>query len=206
MPWRPRFQWRRGKVKYRSPNSNRTPSKANTCSDLAWISLHALKDSADAFPPLKSAVGGVLALWEVTERAKHSRIEAHSIALRTKDIIDLIADAAPDGRIPPHMVQSIERFKFVLDEIRAKVEVITATGSFSRLVHLRDTERTIQDIQTRLEKEYRDFLAASALRVEVQQTTMMQSQEHIQADIGKVSMTSDQLLYYSRFAIFLARP
>jgi hypothetical protein len=37
------------------------------CSDIALTSLTALLESADAFPPLKSAVGGVLALWNTVE-------------------------------------------------------------------------------------------------------------------------------------------
>jgi hypothetical protein len=37
------------------------------CSDIALTSLTALSDSADAFPPLKSVVGGVLALWKTAE-------------------------------------------------------------------------------------------------------------------------------------------
>lgn len=35
--------------------------------DLLSTSLHALKESAEAFPPLSSAVGGVLAVWEIAE-------------------------------------------------------------------------------------------------------------------------------------------
>jgi hypothetical protein len=35
--------------------------------DASRTSLLALKESADAFPPLKAAVGGVLAVWDVAE-------------------------------------------------------------------------------------------------------------------------------------------
>jgi hypothetical protein len=36
-------------------------------SDVMWTSLIALKESADAFPPLKSAVSAVIALCDVAE-------------------------------------------------------------------------------------------------------------------------------------------
>lgn len=36
-------------------------------SDVTWTSLIALKESADAFPPLKSAVSAVIALCDVAE-------------------------------------------------------------------------------------------------------------------------------------------
>jgi hypothetical protein len=42
-------------------------SRSSSLPDVVSTSLLALKESADAFPPLKSAVGGVLALWDVVE-------------------------------------------------------------------------------------------------------------------------------------------
>ncbi|KAJ7289143.1 hypothetical protein C8J57DRAFT_426932 [Mycena rebaudengoi] len=164
--------YRKAKLKRPNQVSSRNGS---TFSDILWTSLCALKDSADAFPPLKSAVGGVVALWEIAERAKHSKADARDIALRTQEIIDVIADAVPDGsKIPLAMLQSIERFTLMLEEIRVSMEVITLTGGVSRVVHLSENERTVQDIKVRLDEQYRDFLAASALRVEVQQTAIAQ--------------------------------
>jgi hypothetical protein len=40
---------------------------ARALPDVVSTSLLALKESADAFPPLKSAVGGVLAVWDIAE-------------------------------------------------------------------------------------------------------------------------------------------
>ncbi|KAJ7194638.1 hypothetical protein C8J57DRAFT_1739073 [Mycena rebaudengoi] len=202
--------WPRIRPRAKLKPPNRTPALP----DVLWTSLHALKESADVFPPLKSAVGGVVAIWDIAERAKHSRTEARDIALRTKEIIDLIADAVPDGsETPPSMLLSIDRFTFALDEIRCGTEAIALSGSLSRLVHLNRHNRTIQGIKTRLDAEYRDFLAVSALRVEVQQAANALIQAQMQSDIKMVSASTDSLqlqlsglLFYSRFAVFLARP
>jgi hypothetical protein len=40
---------------------------SSTGYDVTLTSLRALKESADLFPPLKGAVGGVLVLWDVVE-------------------------------------------------------------------------------------------------------------------------------------------
>ncbi|KAJ7206156.1 hypothetical protein C8J57DRAFT_1734461 [Mycena rebaudengoi] len=200
------MRWPKAKLK----PPNRTPALP----DVLWTSLHALKESADAFPPLKSAVGGVVAIWHIAERAKRSRTEARDIALRTKKIVDLIADAVPDpSEIPLSMLLSIDRFTFALDEIRCGMEAIELSGSLSCLVHLNHHDRTIQGIKTRLDAEYRDFLAASALRVEVQQAANALIQAQMQSDIKMVSASTDSLplqlsglLFYSRFTVFLARP
>ncbi|KAJ7289138.1 hypothetical protein C8J57DRAFT_1493594 [Mycena rebaudengoi] len=228
-----RLRFRR-KAKLKPPNQA-SSRNGSTFSDVLWTSLCALKDSADAFPPLKSAVGGVVALWEIAERAKHSKTDARDIALRTKDIADVIADAIPDGaKIPPAMLQSIERFTLMLEEIRIRIEAITPTGGVSRVVHLLENERTVRDIKSRLDEQYHDFSVASALRVEVQQTAIAQRQTEMQADVEKVSATAlrvevqqtviaqsqtltqadvekvstaaDRLLLYSRFNVFLACP
>ncbi|KAJ7289151.1 hypothetical protein C8J57DRAFT_1493607 [Mycena rebaudengoi] len=170
------------KAKLKPPNQS-SSRNGSTFSDILWTSLCALKDSADAFPPLKSAVGGGGCV-----RAKHSKADARDIALRTQEIIDVIADAVPDGsKIPPAMLQSIERFTLMLEEIRVSMEAITLTGGVSRVVHLSENERTVRDIKARLDEQYRDFLAASALRVEVEQTAIAQRQTETQADVEKVS-------------------
>ncbi|KAJ7200948.1 hypothetical protein C8J57DRAFT_1261017 [Mycena rebaudengoi] len=205
---------------FRKPKLKPSTGTGNTLLEGTWIALGALRDSADAFPPLKSAVGGVVALWEIAKRAKHSKTDARDIALRTKEILDLIADAVPDGSdIPPPMLRHSAPYwrVSILDEIRCSMEAISLSGKASRLVHLGDNERIIQDIKARLDDQYRDFLAASVLRVELQQTTIAvrqaQQQTQIQSDIKQVSAVTDilaqdlaGLLFYSRFVVFLASP
>ncbi|KAJ7277566.1 hypothetical protein C8J57DRAFT_1582209 [Mycena rebaudengoi] len=194
------MRWPKAKLK----PPNRTPALP----DVLWTFLRALKESADTFPPPKSAVGGVVAIWDIAE----DRGPRHRVP--DKNIVDLIADAVPDGsEIPPSMLLSIDQFTFALDEIRCGMEGIALSGSLSRLAHLNHHDRTIQGIKTRLDAEYRDFLAASALRVEVQQAANALIQAQMQSDIKMVSASTDSLplqlsglLFYSRFAVFLARP
>ncbi|KAJ7289137.1 hypothetical protein C8J57DRAFT_1213508 [Mycena rebaudengoi] len=75
----------------------------------------------------------------------------------------------------------------MLEEIRISMEAITLMGGVSRVVHLPENERTLREIKARLEEQYRDFLATSVLRVEVQQTAIAQRQTQTQADVEKVS-------------------
>jgi len=171
----------------------------------------ALKESADAFPPLKSAVGGAIAICDIAERAKHSKSDARAVALRTKEIMDLVADAVPDGyNISPPMLLSIQRFSVLLDEIRCSMEVIALTGGISRVVHLNRNERLLLRIKTRLDDAYRDFLAASTLRLEVQQTELAIQQaqfamQQAQSNLDLKTKTT-QLLFYARVTTFFGRP
>jgi len=179
------------KVKFKS-SSSRTSAPLP---DLLSTSLIALKESADAFPPLKSAVGSVLALWDIAERAKHSKTDARDIALRTKTILDVIADAVPDGSaISPPMLQSIERFTVLLHDIRRLMVAMSLTNGVSRIMHLNRNESALLGIRTELEEAYRDFLAASALRVEVQQVKIASQQAEFAVQQAKLEVQQMQFV------------
>ncbi|KAJ7757199.1 hypothetical protein DFH07DRAFT_1060645 [Mycena maculata] len=178
--------------------------------DALQTSLLALKESADAFPPLKSAVGGVIALCDIVERAKDSKSNACDIVVRTKEILDAIADAVPDATmISPPILKSIERFTLMLDDIKCRMEAITLTSGVVRIVHLNRNERALKNIKMQLDDVYRDFRAAALLRVEVQQMQLVIEQVRMQRDIEKVVYTTDnlapdlsQVLLFSRLTFF----
>jgi len=48
-------------------SSSHGKSLRNRCTDATRTSLELLLQTSDIFPPLKSAVGGVLALWDLVE-------------------------------------------------------------------------------------------------------------------------------------------
>ncbi|KAJ6587954.1 hypothetical protein B0H19DRAFT_1097559 [Mycena capillaripes] len=165
-----------------------TAHNSSSLPDVLWTSLVALQESADAFPPLKSAVGTVIALCKIAERARNCKSDAYAIALRTKDIMDVIADAVPDiFTISPPMRLSIEHFSilFQLTSCTMLRGEIASTGGLSRLLHLHRNELTLQRIKSQLEDTYRDFLGASVLRLEVQQTQLMMHQKTVAVSLLK---------------------
>ncbi|KAJ7467992.1 hypothetical protein FB451DRAFT_1481264 [Mycena latifolia] len=162
------------------------PHEDNPLPDALWTCLLALKESSDAFPPLKSAVGGVIAICDIAERAKHSKDEARDIAVRANEILNVVADAVPDvTAISPLMRESSKRFATsislirlynLIDKIRRRLKSIALASGVSRVLHLNSNERTLQIIKTELDDAYHDLvasfpcgiIAASTLRVEVQ--------------------------------------
>jgi len=94
----------------------------------------------------------VLAVWDIAQRAKHCKSEARDIALRAKAILDVIADAVPNGSaIPQPMLLGIERFTVLLDEIHCSMEAIALAGSKWRIIHLNRNECVLQGIRSRLD-------------------------------------------------------
>ncbi|KAJ7166619.1 hypothetical protein C8R46DRAFT_1094918 [Mycena filopes] len=215
----PRRRWPWGRKQPPAPTalqvSSASSPKPSALPDVLSTSLLALKESADAFPPLKSAVGGVLAVWDIAKRAKRCKSDAADIAKRTEDILCLIADAVPDpSAIPSPMLKSIEGFTFILNDICTTMEKILLARSISRVVHLNSTERTLREIKSKLDDAYRDFLAASALRMEVQQAEIavehkaLAVQTHTAVDQVTNILKRDisSVLFYSRLSVFLAHP
>ncbi|KAF7369345.1 hypothetical protein MVEN_00263100 [Mycena venus] len=165
--------------------------------DLLETTLLALKEASDAFPPLKSAVSGVLALRDIAERAKHSKSDARDIADQTIKILAVIASTIPDRSVIPQILQSrIESLTGLLDEVRSSMETLAHTGGVFRLVHLNRNERTLQSIRARLDDEYRGFLFASTLHVEAQQAELARQQakladQQLQLSIQQAHMHQD---------------
>ncbi|KAJ7616112.1 hypothetical protein FB45DRAFT_935295 [Roridomyces roridus] len=216
----PRARWK-PKLPPIGQTSQSLPKPSHAFPDALRTSLTAIKESADAFPPLKTAVGAIVTIWDVAERAKHSKSDARGIAVRTQQILDVVVDAVPDPlEIPPSMLQSIERFTLLLEETKYLMEEMVLTGRVSRIVHLNRNERVLRDIRERLDAAYGDFLAASALRVEVTQAeivlkqrelaaqqlqTYLQVSQILQKTNTTINLTPD-LLFYSRLSVFLGRP
>ncbi|KAJ7640334.1 hypothetical protein DFH06DRAFT_253745 [Mycena polygramma] len=177
-------------MSYSFPSRAKKRKKASALPDCLWTALHALKESSDAFPPLKSAAGGVVAIWEIAERAKHSKENAREIALRAKEILDVVADAVPDPSVMSSAtIKAIKNFTILLDEIRRDMAEITREQTFARIVHLRRTERRLDAIKARLSDAYTDFRTGSALRVEVQQKDTKITLDSLETNVKDIDTT-----------------
>jgi len=136
------------------------------CSDIALTSLTALLESADAFPPLKSAVGGVLALWNIVDRVKTSKEKAKALSQRAYEVLEALTDAVPDpSNISPSMLRSIERFDNVLIEACNGIAPLTKRR---RLLSLNRDEATLELFNRRLDESFQTFTIAGLTRVETQ--------------------------------------
>ncbi|KAK7063429.1 hypothetical protein R3P38DRAFT_2818578 [Favolaschia claudopus] len=223
---RPPFPTAKIKLKFRGVLSR----TSRTIPDTTFTLLQALEQSADACPPLKSAVGGVRALWAIANRAKNCKTDALDIAERSNGILNNIAEAVPDASaISKPMRESIERFVLLLDDIRSEVEEIARTSKKSRLLHLNRNEQRVMRIQARLDHAEQDLLQASMLRTEARvehvvaqqtqvrsqittgQNAVVRGQKRIRHDIREIQITAREMqtlqsFYHRVFVIFFSRP
>ncbi|KAJ6481331.1 hypothetical protein C8R47DRAFT_595680 [Mycena vitilis] len=136
--------------------------------DLMWTSLIALKTSSDAFPPLKGVVGATVSILEISQRITHSRKDAHELAKRAVELLELLADIISDrGSIPDQMLTSIVRFECILEEIQTEMTQLMNRGRMWRLGHLNRSESTLRKFNRRLDIASHDFVMASVVRTEM---------------------------------------
>ncbi|KAJ7061254.1 hypothetical protein C8F01DRAFT_1369463 [Mycena amicta] len=136
--------------------------------DIALTSLTALRESSDAFPPLKSTVGGVLALWNIVERVKTSKKKAKALRRRACEVLEALTDAVPDpSNIPPSLLVSIQRFNDVLIEAVNAMEPLTKQR---RLLSLNRDEAILDSFNRRLDESFQTFTIAANISLIAGQT------------------------------------
>ncbi|KAJ7907767.1 hypothetical protein B0H13DRAFT_1879313 [Mycena leptocephala] len=157
-----------------SPRSLNTespdPSFTTLTFDAILTSLNVLRESADALPPLKSAVGGVVAVWDLAERLAASDEDAQKLAWRAITILDTIYNAVGEAdpqAISPRILKSILDFERLLNDLRNAMDRIAKRGRIRRLLNLRRIESQLASFNSRLDLVAEAFAIGALTHVEL---------------------------------------
>ncbi|KAJ7861177.1 hypothetical protein B0H13DRAFT_1900600 [Mycena leptocephala] len=157
-----------------SPRSLNTespdPSFTTLTFDAILTSLNVLRESADALPPLKSAVGGVVAVWDLAERLAASDEDAQKLAWRAITILDTIYNAVGEAdpqAISPRILKSILDFERLLNDLRNAMDRIAKRGCIRRLLHLHRIESQLASFNSRLDLVAEAFAIGALTHVEL---------------------------------------
>ncbi|KAJ6505404.1 hypothetical protein C8R45DRAFT_548707 [Mycena sanguinolenta] len=137
-------------------DSGESPTATGLTWDAIRTMLEVANDSADVFPPLKSAVGGVVALCNLADRLAASDENAKMLVWRSVTILDTIYRAIdPDAYaiIPAHFLDGILQFEQLINEIRKAMEAIMKKNrrGVLRIPHLRRNESQLAKFTERLD-------------------------------------------------------
>ncbi|KAF7338866.1 hypothetical protein MSAN_02209700 [Mycena sanguinolenta] len=141
---------------------------ANT-QDLLRTALTALHACSGAYPPLDGAVSALVAILEMSERITHSKKEARELARHSADLLKILAQAiSGPGVVSEPMLASITSFESTLTEIQSELAKarLEDRSLFWRFAHLNRTQRTLRNINRRLDDASRKFTIGSAARSE----------------------------------------
>ncbi|KAJ7689714.1 hypothetical protein B0H17DRAFT_1066105 [Mycena rosella] len=170
------------------------PPFAALSSDAIRESLSLIKGSADAFPPLKSTVVGVLAVWDLVERVSASDENAQALARRVVGILDVIYKAVGGGAVPvsPEMLEEMlkfEEYAQLLHEISAAMEQHLKAGRLRRVLHLRRQESRLAQFTARLDAAAEAFKIGSSTRIDSTSTHIELTSTRIESTSSRVELT-----------------
>ncbi|KAJ7900535.1 hypothetical protein B0H13DRAFT_2275335 [Mycena leptocephala] len=170
-------------------DSSSAPPLLAVPSEAIRTALALLKESTDVFPPLKSAVGGVLAVWDLADRISASDENAQLLAWRLVGILDTIYNAvtAEASAISPGMLQDILKFEELLREISTAMAAQLKPGRFRRVLRLRKDESRLARFTSRLDAASEAFKIRSSTRVEL---TMQKMQADFSSTASVIEHTN----------------
>jgi len=158
-------------------------------SDAIRTSLTLLKESTDVFPPLKSAVSGVLAVWDLADRVSTSDEGARVLAWRAVGILDAIYNAVGEGTsttISPGLLQDVLKFEELLHEISTAMEAHLKPRWVRRMLRLRKLESQLVRFTSRLDAASEAFKIGSSSRVEVAVEKIQGSSTRVEGTVERI--------------------
>ncbi|THU85839.1 hypothetical protein K435DRAFT_783133 [Dendrothele bispora CBS 962.96] len=122
--------------------------------DISTTTLRVIDRGADAFPPLKSAVGGALALKDVTQGANASKTRAQQLRQRILNILKIVPSNSVD------VANDLERLRcksLQLDELYRQ-------SFFMRVKNLNRNNEFLSTLQTEVEHVIQNIMLTRAFQ------------------------------------------
>ncbi|THU76123.1 hypothetical protein K435DRAFT_787357 [Dendrothele bispora CBS 962.96] len=126
--------------------------------DISTTALRVVDRASDAFPPLKSAVGGVLAFKDVTQGANASKARAQQLK---REISDILENVSSDSDISNDL-QSLR------DKL-PQLDVISGQSFFMLLKNLNRNKEFLSTLQADVHRVFRKTLIISYRNLKPQQ-------------------------------------
>jgi hypothetical protein len=95
--------------------------KKSDASAAALVALRAIRDSADVFPPVKSAAAAAATIWEMTQKVKSNKKDCELLARRAARILDHILGSTGDcgSELPAEALESVNEIERIFRDIIA---------------------------------------------------------------------------------------
>jgi hypothetical protein len=164
-----------------------TAQQSTTALAAPLIVLNALKESADAFPPLKGTVSSILHIIELSQKVKSNKEDCQKLACRVQEILDKIKVAVHHATcISFDLLGRIDEFARALDEIELFMESLCRVNVFKRVLRHKEHEGSLVEFNRRLDDALKSFMLISTIKTEM----LVLQQE---ARLGALSDSHDEL-------------
>jgi len=153
--------------------------QSTTALAVPLIVLNAIKESSDAFPPLKGAVSSILHIIELSQKVKSNKEDCQKLAFRVQEILDKVTRAVPDATcISFDLLGRIAEFENTLDEIKLFMESLCRVNIFKRLIRHEEHKASFVKFNQLLDDAFQSFMFISTIKIEM---LVSQQGEHLEA-------------------------
>jgi len=149
-----------------SPRASNSEKMEQIASALI-IALRLLRDSADAFPPLKSVASGLMHLVDLSKELKGNREESMRLLERSKRLTSVLTSIPDIARASDELRLEIVLLSSVLDEIVLEMKELGESKSFSRFIYLDKHRDRVRVLRERLDEAVWSFETGCIVRTEV---------------------------------------
>ncbi|KAJ7450338.1 hypothetical protein FB451DRAFT_1285739 [Mycena latifolia] len=164
--------------------------------DAVRTTLELAHESADVFPPLKSALGAVVAVCNLADRVAAFDTDSETLAWRCIAMLDTIYTSiegtSPDA-LPPDMLHNIVQFEQLLTEIQNTMEKCLQKCRLRRVLHLRRHESQLAKFTSKLDSAAEVFAIGAMTGQSVALANQTVALAHIEEEVKKISVVSSAL-------------
>jgi len=142
------------------------------------MALRAVRDSAEAFPPLKSAAAAVLIVWDMSEKAKSNKEDCKRLARRATEIVSDIWRQTKDYgvELPVEVRRSVDDIEMLIRDAVILMKELKNKHPIRRLALQDDTKSRIEEQTQLLDEAIQRFdmnLQISVLRLHTETSLCM---------------------------------
>ncbi|KZV68162.1 hypothetical protein PENSPDRAFT_736128 [Peniophora sp. CONT] len=148
--------------------------------DGAKVLLYLLRDSSDAFPPLKSAAGGIVALIELGERMKSTSVGVIQATIWLNSVMDILAERLKHSNASDFLNRPY--VTLLLAELN-KLESLSQKGLLARIAQNRQLEGQLENIFNTIAKLMQELQLDIGLSVEKDTRAILQ--ESVFQNLGR---------------------
>jgi len=182
--------------------SSMAPRRRNMKADAlaaVGVTLRAVRDSSDVFPPLKSATAAVIIVWEMSKKVKSNKKDCKLLATRAEEIVRDVCRQTKDygDQLPAEVQNSICQIEQIFQDIVAFMKELEDQKFLRRFARQDYNKNRIEQFNKLLDEAIQTFGLNLQIGVLQHQTAF----QRFQLELDDVSRERhDEVLDMSRMS------
>ncbi|VDC01468.1 unnamed protein product [Peniophora sp. CBMAI 1063] len=165
------------------------PSRASrmVAQDATRLGLEGIAQSADAFPPLKSAIGGLLFLWAQAELVSSNKERADGLRVLLGRFLEVLRRTGQSTSISPGHKAALEVLAKDVDSVSSKMEKLVGKRRLSRILYAKRASADLAQLVKQLKEAHNSFTMAMLSNLGNTTSDTLDAIQLLQKDVHRLS-------------------